>query len=191
MGVSGHALDSQFATGVLDVLSEHLEIVHSSSGHWRPKADLGKPYGKITGDLCCCFTQPGQEGYSLLIIEREGSGPGNERNILKWYRAVQQRVVVSIDDGRQRIEVRPARVLLAMAFMRPPGWDQSDFEKTAAFSELLGDLLNMHAAFSEPTFSVVVERYAQQLECCESCGRDMAISILKRLGTTGVPQPKN
>jgi hypothetical protein len=181
MAISGHVLDGQFAAGMLAVLSNELQIVFGSSGHWRPKADLGRPWGKVTGDFCCCFSRPGSSGYSLLIIEREGSAPGNERNILKWFQAIRLRAAISMDDGRQRIELTPDRIVLGLAFVRPGGWDLSDFDKTVAFCELLAEIVNTQCSDNQPSFSVVVERYGQLLDCCETCGRDMAHIILSRL----------
>lgn len=181
MAVSGALRDKQFAAGLLSELSQKLTLVVGASGHWRPQADLGRPWGKITGDFGCCFTSPSQAGQTLLIVERESSGPGNERNILKWYEAVRAGVPITLAAGGEKIALKPDRIILCLAFMRPASWDPSDFAKTAAFCEVLAGLVNTAPATTGPPLVVIVERYASQLDCCEACGRDMAHDIFRRL----------
>ena len=168
MAASGNARDAEFAEGLLTVLSGHSQLLKGTSEHSRPKADLGQPFGRVAGDVCCLYRKPNSDETRMLIVEREGSAPGNERNILKWYRALSNGKSIWVDNQNGPIQCDVSNVVLLLAFGRPTGWDTSDFEKTVAFCELLGSTLNENTAIP---MTIHVNKFPGVVEDWKECGR--------------------
>lgn len=179
MAESGHAIDALFASSFLATMSESLPICSGRDGHWRPKAKLPPPFGSIASDFGCSFRGP--KGEILLIVEREGSAPGNERNILKWHAAVSRGAELYLESGSQRIRCRPDAVLLVLAFGRPPKWDRSDFEKTVAFCELLAEIINRQDLSGRTPLRVLVRKYPPEASDWKECACWMAQQVLAAL----------
>ena len=88
--VSGRQRDSQFARGFLSSLkAAGTQIVSTGDQMFRPVVTLEPPMGRAEGDVAIVISDDSL-GATLVVIEREGSGPGNERNLLKWYAALRQ-----------------------------------------------------------------------------------------------------
>src|SRR4051794_27725284 len=106
MRSSGSASDALFAEAVLQSLSAHTDAFESYRLHRRAVADCGPPFGRVDGDFALFRFGQGDAGGTLLIVEPEGSGPGNERNILKWHRVVKEGREISLKDAsgnRERV----------------------------------------------------------------------------------------
>lgn len=184
MGISGHLLDAQFAEGFLAgfaVSEEGIKIATGTDGHWRPKANLGEPFGKVSGDVGCTCLLRGADGETLLIVEREGSAPGNERNILKWFRVVETGTDIWLDNGAQRTGCDPESILVILAFGRPANWSQSDFDKTVGFCELLAETVNRVQSGRDTRLTVNVEKVDATVEDWRQAGREIGDRVLSRL----------
>ena len=172
MAVSGHQLDAQFAEGFLTTLSSRLAVRQGATGHWRPEARLDVPLGRVTGDLG--FTFDGSDGETLLIVEREGSAPGNERNILKWVAALDSGAVIRLKSGPSLIECSPSAVILLLAFGRSAKWDRTDFEKTIAFCDMLAEFVNKRDCNNSVPLRVLVNASPALVSDWQECGSWMA-----------------
>lgn len=139
---SGHQADAAFADAFIKEFRKLATVVAGVDGHWRPTASLAKPLGKVDGDVACVCRLPDAEGDVLVVVEREGSAPGNERNILKWYRAIVDGPGILLKRGAETEAPRYTRVFLLLAFGRSEKWGDSDFKKTAAFCRFLGETLS-------------------------------------------------
>ena len=181
---SGNIRDAGFARGLIRALSETVAIDPATAGHCRAKAMCGHPLGAVDGDVAIVVQSPMTGGNTLLIVEREGSGPGNERNILKWFHVVRSQSPITIRATYGTIDT-PAydRVELLLAFTRTFRWEQSDFEKTAGFCSLLAELVNRECEQVGLKFTV-------RVACCpgvidsdgwERCGEHFGQIIAKRL----------
>jgi hypothetical protein len=171
--------DTEFANGVIAALSGVVTPLQGTEvGHWRPKAKLGHPLGKITGDGALLFSTPRHQAESLLIIEREGSAPGNERSILKWHRAVRTGTPITLERKGSVIKATPARILLLLCFARviPEGWSESDFLKTAEFCKELAELIVRDPLVHSPPLEVRVEVRSYAVQDWTACGQDVANS---------------
>ncbi len=182
MARSGSATDARFADGFLAAIQEadHLNL-DVTLQHWRPVADLPLPFGRIIGDLGLLFHSPAHSSKTLLIVEREGSGPGNERNILKWFQAVNAAHPVRLDAHGEQISCEQAAVILLLAFCRPPDWGVSDFDKSFAFCEVLARITNECSVVANTPMTIVVRRYPSEVGDWEHCGRHFADQVLQLL----------
>ena len=147
--VSGRQRDSQFADGFLS----HLKASGSKIGDtgdqmYRPVVSLDSPMGRAEGDVAVVIADDETSEATLVIVEREGSGPGNERNLLKWYAALRQNREIPLRNNGIDLEIKWTRVLVILAFGRSELWDLTDYEKTVAFCNQLAGLLN-EAVISE------------------------------------------
>lgn len=83
MALSGNATDSAFAEGFLAAIAQdkslRFVVPDNPTEHWRPTADLNSPLGRIVGDISLLIRKPSESTNTLLVVEREGSAPGNER----------------------------------------------------------------------------------------------------------------
>ena len=115
---------------------------------------------------------------SLLIVEREGSAPGNERNILKWFQAVRGGHRIKLDSGTGPVAVNPDRIVLLLCFARPDPrkWSESDFMKTARFCTMLAELVERDLREHTPQFKVHIETRSYAVTDWVACGRDFASS---------------
>lgn len=190
MAKSGSKRDSQFATGFLSELTANQNVQVATMMHCRAKASLGKPLGAIDGDVAVIYQTSGR--WKLLIVEREGSAPGNERNILKWYHALNAGIDISTNTSNDQADSkqnRPNRteidlleepqfqsVDLLLAFTRTEGWSESDFNKTAAFCGILAELVNSQCRQDGLELSVRVEKFPSVVGDSEweGCGRYFA-----------------
>jgi hypothetical protein len=171
--------DASFAEGLITTLAGFVTPLRGTeSGHWRPMADLGAPYGGVIGDASLFYSSAQYPGESLLIAEREGSAPGNERNILKWYQAIRGQHRIRLDSGTGPIEVHPARVVLVLCFARPDPskWSESDFQKTAGFCSILAELVGRDLRVHTPRFEVHTDLRSYAASDWVACGRDFATS---------------
>ena len=183
MAASGNKRDAEFANGFLDVLNGHVSLLNGTSAHCRPKAMLGTPFGAVTGDLACVYESPDRNGNTLLIVEREGSAPGNERNILKWFHPLKRGGKIDVFRGQSIVQCKFDRVSLLLAFARNKKWGVSDFKKTSAFCDLLAEIVNDYGR--EDTclpFSARVATFdgAVDEDQWDECGRyfgDLAIKL--------------
>ncbi len=139
--MTGHQSDANFASGLLSVLNSGQCLAVGATNHFRPIANLEFPFGRICGDVGCIFQTNGNN--KLLIVEREGSAPGNERNILKWHHAISSKSPILLSDGITSLPCDSGLpILLVLAFGRTAKWAISDYQKTFAFCKLLADVVN-------------------------------------------------
>lgn len=180
MASSGHQSDAQFASGFLNGLAERIDTFAGGDGHWRPRANLEVPYGRVDGDVAFGCRLSNFDGDTLVIVEREGSGPGNERNILKWYQATESRADIYLVNGGNTIQRNWSSVILMLAFARPAGWSASDFGKTVGFCRLLGDLINRNS-----NLTVIVEAWEGAAEDWQLVGEYHGRKLVERLKQSG------
>ena len=179
MAASGTVRDASFATGFLRVIARTPDICVNLLGHCRAKAQSNAPLGAVDGDVAVVFRNRHSPGNTLLIVEREGSAPGNERNILKWFEAIRAGNAISICQfGKAIGPFEYAGLELLLAFARPQaaqnkdGWGQSDFEKTVGFCKILAELVNHECERTSLLFKVRVEKCSEAIadDCWEKCG---------------------
>lgn len=169
--------DASFADGLITTLAGLVTPRHGTqTGHWRPMADLGPPYGVVIGDAGFIYSAPQHPGESLLIAEREGSAPGNERNILKWYQTIRGKHRIRLDSGTGPIEIHPNRIVLVLCFARPDPktWSESDFQKTVGFCAVLADLVGKDLQDHAPRFEAHTDMRSYSVTDWVDCGRDFA-----------------
>jgi hypothetical protein len=146
MAASGRILDGKFAVGFLSALvkQDGAHFRNISTEHWRPVAMLDRPFGKVEGDLGVVIgpTTSGDKSNILLVVEREGSAPGNERSLLKWFEAARQVAQIILTRNSIKQVVTPSKIVLVAAFCATPEWYGSDFDKTVAFCKSLADIIN-------------------------------------------------
>jgi hypothetical protein len=182
MARSGSVTDSAFADGFLTAVRRRSQLsLHHPLDHWRPIADLPLPFGRVIGDLGLLFDSQTHPAKTVLIVEREGSGPGNERNILKWFQAIRGSHLISLDAHGQKISCEQAVVMLLLAFCRPSGWPKKDFDKTFAFCEVLAHLANESAATTHLPMTTLVQRYPAEVDDWKQCGRYFAEQVLQQV----------
>lgn len=143
MAQSGTHEDKRFAEGFLEELRHCTGLsLPDDLSHWRPFADLGSPRGSVFGDLGVVLGIGSDQARALLIVEREGSGPGNERSILKWWQALRSSAEIRLKRDTETMSL-PGDVndiFVALVFGRSAGWQSSDFDKTIAFCSDLAQL---------------------------------------------------
>ena len=143
---NGRQRDSQFADGFVN----HLKASGSKIGNtgdqmYRPVVVLEPPMGRAEGDVAVVISDEKSPEITLVIVEREGSAPGNERNLLKWHAALRQHKVISFRSKGIDLEIKWSKMLVLLAFGRSESWDPTDYQKTVAFCSGLASLLNESA----------------------------------------------
>ena len=178
--MNGNQADAEFAGGFLSAVGSAV-AVKPSLEHWRPTADLESPFGRVQGDLGF-FVGDGASGVTLVIVEREGSAPGNERNALKWYTALRgAREVYLRRDGKNATGSYDT-VLLWMAFGRSRSWGRSDFEKTVGFCGLLARILSHPAGDLGPDLRIIVQAVSSdEVDDWREVGREQGNALLREL----------
>ena len=175
--LSGRQLDAQFAEGFLASAQGGRAEGHASQ-HWRPVADLGPLLGKTEGDAAL-FVDDDSARNTLVVVEREGSAPGNERNALKWYQAVLGGHEIRLR-SRGKETGRPYdRVIVWMAFGRSSKWPENDFSKTVEFCRLQAPVLNNGGERLAPSFKVVVRALSMDpVVDWRECGRAHGAALM-------------
>ena len=180
--VSGAICDFEFANGLVTALAGFVTPLRGTqTGHWRPEADLGSPFGVAKGDGSLVYSTSQAPGVSLLVVEREGSAPGNERHILKWYQAVKERKLVRLISNTGVIDIVPDRIVLLQCFARTnvngdKAWSESDFLKTAGFYSMLGSLVERDLQGHTPHLEIHIDSRSYPVDDWLACGRDFAVS---------------
>jgi hypothetical protein len=164
MAASGSKRDTKFAKGFLRKFNSSHEP-DSDYAHCRSRSRCGSDFGTVDGDVSLLFLDDRGRN-RLLVVEREGSGPGNERNILKWYQAVIGSSEILLHDGKRTLPHSSYDYFdLCLYFTRPQNesgkesWGLSDFRKTVAYCRLLADLVNQQSERDLLMFKVHVEIY--------------------------------
>lgn len=174
MAASGRQRDAVFAAGVLGALREApgLEFWPSLE-HWRPIVRMGDALGTAEGDLGLLVRHTGDQGWTLLIVEREGSAPGNERSILKWREALRRGDPIWLRCGQRGEEVakaRPRRALLLLVFGSSERWRGTPYAGTVAFCRALAEMVNEAGPVGGVTLRVRVEDAGSDVEDWRACG---------------------
>jgi hypothetical protein len=179
---SGRQRDSQFAHGFLSSLNtSDTQIVRTSDQMYRSVVTLEPPMGRIEGDVAVVISDPESPGATMVIIEREGSGPGNERNLLKWYAALRQHKSISLRRNGNDIEIEWSRMLVILAFGRSESWDRTDYDKTVAYCSELARLLNEVAITENLPGEFQIQSSQNPVNDWESEGRRHAEQLLTSL----------
>lgn len=180
--VGGRQRDSQFARGFLSCLNTSgTQIVRTGDQMYRSVVTLEPPMGRIEGDVAVVISDDESPGATLVIIEREGSGPGNERNLLKWYAALRQHNNISLRRNGNDLEIQWSRMLVLLAFGRSESWDRTDYDKTVAFCSELARLLNEIAVTEHLPGEFKIQSSQNPVNDWESEGRRHAEQLLTSL----------
>ena len=176
--MTGHQSDADFALGLLSVLNSGQCVTEEETNHFRPISNLEIPFGRICGDVGRILQSNGKN--KLLIVEREGSAPGNERNILKWHHAIFTKSPIFLSDGMTSLPCdSDLPILLVLAFGRTAKWAMSDFEKTFAFCKLLADVVNRE--HSQDRFRVLVSKRDPEITDWRVHGEETGFRILEEV----------
>jgi len=134
--------DKEFAQGFMAGIREALDIEEANGC---PILKDIPGIGRVEGDLGCVY-KDANGSRVLLIVEREGSGPGNEWNLIKWAMAAEQclfpKVVLRTVQEPLKV-VHPDRVVLVLVFGRSESW-KSGFDRTIESCKWLSKVLNGH-----------------------------------------------
>ena len=180
--VSGRKRDSQFAKGFLSVLEvSGLKAVTSGHQIFRPVVTLESPMGRIEGDAAFVICDDGTLKRTLVVVEREGSGPGNERNLLKWYAASRQGKEIFLRGNGVEFKIEWSRLLVLLAFGRSVAWDRSDYTKTVAFCREFADLLNQVVATENPSIQFRIQSSQGPVDDWVSEGGEHAAQLISSL----------
>lgn len=180
MITSGRAADAAFAEGFLAACAAHPALHETSHTHVRPLAHLGPPYGRAEGDVGLLLPSAGGT-QRLLIVEREGSGPGNERSILKWYAALQYGVPIVLYAAGQTAAVGNVDIVLLLAFGRTPSFSANDYHKTVAYCRVITDLLTYAAPHLPVRLDVRVEAAPDLISDWHAYGHEVGARVLPEL----------
>lgn len=179
---SGSLIDTEFATGFLAAFTQTDVLLSSyAQEHWRPISSLGMPLGKVIGDIGFTFRKRDALSDTLLIVEREGSGPGNERNILKWFETIRKYHQIFLIKGNQQYLCQTDHIILYLAFCHSGGWSNSDFQKTVAFCDILATLVNQETQKDGVSFEVLIDHYQTKVSDWKQCGAHFAKTILQKI----------
>jgi hypothetical protein len=173
--VKGRLSDSEFASGFTSELATKLRILQGTEvGHWRPTANLGPPFGSIEADAGVTFSKEHGSATTMLIVEREASSPGNERNILKWYQAVRHGHMIDLKSGNRCITPTIDDIILLLCFARadPSKWADSDFRKTVQFCSALAGLVSNDLRNHTPSCTVRVDAISHPIVNWQVCGSE-------------------
>jgi hypothetical protein len=182
MARSGSAADSAFAEGFLAAIAQDKSLCFIvRPEHWRPISNLKLPLGQVEGDIGLLIRKPSESTNTLLVVEREGSAPGNERNILKWFEAVRGSYNIALLRPNQKVTCDFNRIILLLAFCRPSKWPLSDFQKTASFCEIFGTLVNQYPFGRTISFTTVCLKYPTEVADWRECGRHFGAEIIRYL----------
>jgi hypothetical protein len=181
MANSGAVADALFADGFLGALRASSAVCGYADSQWRPVARLSPPYGSIIGDVAVTFRRPADQRDVLLIVEREGSAPGNERNILKWVEARRCGAPIVLTQLANHTAVSVQEIQLVLAFGRPAGWPPSDFAKAVAFCRLLTDMANAQRSASAIPMHVTVLNPTLVAVDWQRHGREVAQLVLEQI----------
>jgi len=177
--ISGHERDLLFGEGFIKGLCESdIEVLGGMNVGDRPVARLSSPLNWVKGDAVALVRHPVTGGQLLIIAERESSGPGNERNALKWFEAVTDQAEMRIRGGGRDKAVHPDSTVVLMAFGPSKSWSRSDCEKTIAFTERLKAHLN---GLSGDALSIEVQGEADVVDNWKKMGRDHAKKLARKL----------
>jgi len=179
MVMQGRQADKGFSAGVIAGLrTAGCTFGIGSDDHWRPSVLLPQPFGRVEGDFGVQVIRRTTPKPMLLLIEREASAPGNERNILKWLPAWRKHMPVELRRGADTVTVPFDDAVLALVFGRPTAkWSKSDFDKTVAFCGLLADSVQRWEGLN-----VVVHVLPEPLQDWERAGFQAGSALSKRLG---------
>ena len=138
------ATDEEFGIAFAKTLvSFGIRISAGEGGRFRPVARLSKPLGRSEGDVGF-VVESGNNPIvrTMLIVEREGSAPGNERNILKWLATAKSKETIYLRSNGFDINPKYERVHVLLCFGRSEKWNTSDFQRTAEYCSVLAKLVN-------------------------------------------------
>lgn len=121
----------------------------------RPVCSSGPPLGRAKGDGGFLIHDATET--SLVILELEASGPGNERNIMKWAVPASKETPIRIQPGTYGEPEEFATIDVVLCFGLPEfsNWSNSDFEKTIAHCEFLAETMNARLLNSNIRFTVI------------------------------------
>lgn len=123
----------------------------------------------------------GETAWTLLIVEREGSAPGNERSILKWHEALRREASVELryrSQMRHAVEVGAQQAMLLLAFGQSTSWSGTSYVDTVAFCEVLADMVNMAPQLSGIALRVHVADFGAAVTDWQLCGKHFGRDIL-------------
>ena len=121
----------------------------------RPVCSSERPLGRAKGDGG--FLIHDANGPSLVILELEASGPGNERNIMKWATPAGIKSTLRIRPGTYGEPREFAAIDVVLCFGLPEfsDWSASDFKKTVAHCDFLAGTMNDRLRNSPIRFTVL------------------------------------
>jgi hypothetical protein len=135
---SGPKNDASWGDGILTTLNAVFQLECGTASHHRAFVDAGKPLYKQKSDLAVLHRS------CLVIVEREGSGPGNIHDVVRWFLAVSNNLRIRLmpnQSGERPRNCEYNSVKVVLAFGRGSKWDAADFTKTIAYCQALADTL--------------------------------------------------
>ena len=183
----GRAADSEFAAGILESLGPSLSGSENriDSQVPRPVAQVPLPFGRVEGDAAFILKDSADQR-TLLIVEREASAPGNERNLLKWFECYKSGAEVSLRHGSVNVPPSASKTIVLLCFgIGSREWTRSDYLKTVAFSERLASLLNEQLKQSQVSFAIQSDQSGRQISDWRYFGRLQGSRFLDWLNQSG------
>lgn len=149
-----------------------------------PVARSDARFGQPEGDGA--FIVEDDNGVSLVILELEASGPGNERNIVKWCAQYSANQALLIQLRNRGILTEYKRVDVVVCFGRELNkdgedpWGSGAFLRAVAHAEYLAGILNDLPGNESLNFTVIGT--PKLVDCFEDFGRDAAAQYSDQLG---------
>lgn len=173
--------DQEFGIAFASILaSSGIRILAGEDGRFRPIARLSRPLGRSEGDVGFVVEYGNKPTVrTILIVEREGSSPGNERNILKWFAAMKSNVTIYLRSNGVDTNPEYDRIHVLLCFGRTEKWGKSDFERTADYCSVLARLVNNSTV--EDQFVVTIQAVSSIALSWEDLGTAHAKDFLPKI----------
>ena len=169
MYASGRERDREFARGYLSTLTDYQSsIAETVQSHFRPLSHTKPPYGTTEGDIGFVINK--NEQSILVIIERESSFPGNERNLLKWYNTIDSGQPLLLKREETILTVSTSFIIVSQCFCTPKGSMEEEFLKTHAYCKVLADLIVDHFLRCNRTISLDIQKQDDPVKSWYCCG---------------------